>query len=222
MELDPTSLDQNVVAARAETSTPPLRMSEHTAAAATADVFGKHRLLVDWVLSNDGFFHPDAQIAFSSQKGFHVVVTEGQTLTNGTRVASCPMPVTLSVLNALDIRPFSNHGSEFPKAFLRKQAASPQCLQAFFLMEQLVLGERSWWAPYIATLPNVEDINAAQFEEQADAMWLEGTNLRGALSSQQAKWKEMYRQGMGQLRQTGWPNALNDSYTWYVRTGGLR
>ena len=214
MEPDKTALAHIVTGALPKSSTPPLCLGAK--GTATADVFHTHSVLVEWVLDNDGYFHPQAQIAFSPRKGYHAVVADGVTLEKGTRVASCPMPVTLSVLNALDISPFSSHGAVFPKPFLGSQAKTPESLQAFFLMEQLILGADSWWAPYIATLPTVEDITAMQFEEDADLMWLDGTNLKGGLSTQAAKWKEIYFQGLGQLRQMGWQNGINGSYTWYA------
>lgn len=211
MEPDDTTLSQSSTEAGAMpiSVTPPLKMVDET----PADVFGNHGKLVQWVLENEGYLHPSAQLAFSSRKGYHAVVTDGTTLSNGTRVASCPMPVTLSVLNALDIHPFSSHGTRFPAPFLRDQSKNPQSLQAFFLMEQLLLGEKSWWAPYIATLPTVEDITSMQFDED-DVIWLEGTNLKGGLSDQDAKWKEMFSHGVEQLKLLGWANALNGSYNW--------
>ncbi|KIY00329.1 uncharacterized protein Z520_04014 [Fonsecaea multimorphosa CBS 102226] len=212
MEPDETTLDQDAIDKIPQSSTPPLRMNVEGAAA--ADVFRNHRRLVDWVLENDGYMHPHAQIAFSSRNGYHAVVADGHSLVSGTRVASCPMTITLSVLNAFNIDPFSNHDTCFPTPFLYSQSKKPESLQAFFLMEQLILGEKSWWAPYIATLPTVEDITAMQFEEEADAMWLEGTNLKGGLSTQAAKWEDMYSQGSAHLRKLGWPSALNGSYTW--------
>ncbi|EXJ63929.1 hypothetical protein A1O7_00264 [Cladophialophora yegresii CBS 114405] len=214
MEPDESILDQDVVKATVKSTTPPLQMSEPHAAPAK-DVFDKHRRLVQWILDNDGYLDPNAQIAFSPSKGYHVVVADGATMANGTRIASCPMPATMSVLNALDIDPFSNHGTEFPKPFLRAQCRkSPECLQAFYLMDQLILGPTSCWAPYIATLPTVDEVTAMQFEEEADVAWLNGTNLRAGLSTRAAKWKEMYLQASSELRQLGWANALNGSYTW--------
>ncbi|KIW49349.1 hypothetical protein PV05_11031 [Exophiala xenobiotica] len=212
MEPDETELDQNVLKTRVESSSPPLHMNEQVVA--NADVFRNHRRLVDWVLANDGYFHPHAQIAFSQRKGFHAVVVEGQRAVSGTRIASCPISTTISVLNALDIKPFSSHGSRFPESFLHSLSKNPESLQAFFLMDQLALGDKSWWAPYINTLPTVQEVTDLQFEEEADRIWLEGTNLKGGLSEQTAKWKEMYLQGVGQLKQLRWHNALNGAYTW--------
>lgn len=208
------ALGDHVVEKMNDSPLPALRMADQSIPVPSNDAFDKHRRLIDWVLANDGFLHPEAQIAFSPRKGFHAIVMEGKTLASGTRVASCPLPVTLSVMNALQTRPFSNHGTSFPKAFLRNQISTPEALQAFFLMEQLVLGEKSWWAPYIATIPSVEDVNEMQFEDEADLRWLEGTNLKAGLSTQTAKWNKMYQKGMSQLMDMNWPNAVDGSYTW--------
>jgi hypothetical protein len=192
--------------------TPPLLMNENEP---SNDIFENHKALVDWILSNSGFLHPKVQLAFSDGKGYHAVaggsVPDG--LVAGTRIASCPMEVTMSVLNALGVAPFSNRGTKFPEAFLRLQSRTPESLQAFFLMEQS-LRENSWWRPYINTLPTVEAINFMQFEAEADVQWLEGTNLKGGYASQTTKWKDFYLQGSGQLRNLGWTNAKNGSYTW--------
>lgn len=217
MERDPTALDRDAPEIRAQSTTPPLRMSEQVTA--HQEIFDKHRRLVQWVLASDGFFHPNVQIAFSSRKGFHAVVVEGHDLPSGTRIASCPMSITLSVLNALDVAPFSNHGTRFPNSFLHSLASQPEILQTFFLMEQLILGDKSWWAPYIETLPTVDDVSRSQFEEEADLRWLEGTNLKGGFAAQDAKWKSMYLQGMELLKQSHWAHAVNGAYTWYVKKG---
>lgn len=214
MEPDNTQLTSGLAAPRGQSSTPPVRMKEDTPAPREQDIFARHRLLVQWVVTNSGYFHEHAQLAYSSRKGFHGLVAEGHTIAEGTRIASCPMPLTLSVLNALDIHPFTSRGSRFPEAFLSAQAKQPQSLQAFFLMEQLLKGDQSWWHPYISTLPTVQDVNDLQFEEQADLRWLEGTNLKGGLVTQSEKWLELFTTGLTHLKALRWPNAVNGSYTW--------
>jgi len=211
MEPDNTKLQSDVVETRPESLTPPLHM-DHPAES-EADIFHNHRRLVDWVLANNGYFHPHAQIAFSKRKGFHAVVADGQQVSAGTRVASCPITTTLSVLNALEIHPFQSHGTRFPEAFLRSQRKNPESLAIFFLMEQLVLGDKSWWAPYIATLPTVQEVTDQQFGEE-DLIWLQGTNLPGGISERISKWKEMYLQGVDDLKHLQWENAVRGEYTW--------
>ena len=179
------------------------------------DLFHHHRRLVQWVThENDGYLHPDVRIAHSSEKGFHMVVANGQTIPALTRVTSSPMTATLSVLNALDIAPFRSHGSKFPATFLRKNAKKPELLQTFFLMQQYVRGEKSWWASYIKTLPSMKDINDLQFDSREDQLWLDGTNLKSASISQTTKWQEMYTKGLRELKILNWQPALDGRFTW--------
>lgn len=176
------------------------------------DLFARHTVLADWVLKNGGFFHPDIEIAYSPSIGYHVVVVEDKAVNSRTRIASCPMTCTLSVLNALNIEPFSDHGTKFPRAFLKKNTANREMLQAFFLMEQYVLGGKSWWAPYVRTLPSVEDVNALQFDTEDDELWIKGTNLETGYRELMMKWKANYQKGVKDLKAHGWDRC--GSYTW--------
>lgn len=179
-------------------------------------LFARHQHLIDWVLDNNGYLHPDVEIAHSSAKGFHMLVADGKTVKPQTRVTSCPIACALSVLNVLNIAPFSDHGTRFPAEFLDNNISRPELLQAFFFMEQAVLGDKSWWAPYIQTLPTVDDVNALQFESEDDRQWLEGTNLASGWADLTVKWRGLYEKGLKELTTKSWPNAVSGSYTWYV------
>src|SRR5271170_62491 len=175
------------------------------------DSLEPHRRLVSWVVQNEGYLHPDVEISFSTEQGFHVVVAKGKSIAAMTRIASCPMPATLSVLNALDIAPFRCQGTRFPAPFVRND---PNMVQNFFLMDQYVRGQKSWWAPYISTLPSPQDTKALSFTEEADIAWIEGTNLKAALLTQTEKWQAMYVAGLEQLKKLRWHTALQGLYTW--------
>jgi len=192
----------------------PMLISDRSTASAT--LFHHHGKLVEWVVKNDGYLHPSVQIAHSFHKGFHAVVAPGRRVLARTRIASCPMPATLSVLNALDATPFSCRGTYFPRGFLRQNLGQPEMIQAFFLMEQFIIGDKSWWAPYIRTLPTLRDVEEWQWEKGEDVEWIEGTNLKIGVAAQVAKWQDMYAVGIRQLKQLKWPNALNGTCTWYV------
>ena len=179
------------------------------------DVFQNHRNLVDWITKeNDGYLHPDVRIAHSPEKGFYMTVAQDKTIQALTRVTSSPMTATLSVLNAFDITPFRSHGAKFPPTFLKKNVTKPELIQIFFLMEQYVLGNKSWWSPYIKTLPSIKDINDLQFESRQNQIWLEGTNLKSAFVSQNTKWQEMYTKGLRELKIFNWQPALDGRFSW--------
>lgn len=176
---------------------------------------GKHQALVRWMISNHGYLHPDVELAFSVEKGYHARVIADRVLNAGSCVAKCWMAMSLSVLNALHSPPFSCRGTRFPPAFLQNQQTS--VIQCFFLMEQWILQENSWWAPYLSTLPKPDEVDTLYFTDQeADLILLKGTKLEKAVTNQAETWKAQFSSGMDQLKRLDWPNAVHDRYTWYV------
>lgn len=173
----------------------------------------RHQKLTEWVVENGGFFHPDLQIVHDQSRGYHVVVRGGREIKAQTRVASCPTSVALSVLNALNIEPFSNRETIFPAPFLRRYEDSPDLLQTFFLMEQYLMGDKSWWTPYIETLPSLQDVNEAQYESEADIDWIRGTNLELAFASQKEKWERQFQEANELLVTLDWINAKAGKYS---------
>lgn len=178
--------------------------------------FQKHRKLTDWTVEHGGFWHHAVEIVHTPGKGYHARVRSGHEVPSGTRIATCPMETTLSVLNALSISPFSNRGTRFPDAFLRRYETDTDILQFFYLMEQYVLGEGSFWAPYIATLPAIEAIDGLQFESDADVAWIQGTNLYTALTQQNARWKAQFEAGDAMLKSLAWPSAVANRYSFQL------
>ena len=116
----------------------------------------------------------------------------------------------------MNIAPFGSHGTNFPAAFMSKQPFA--VIQYFFLMEQYLLGPKSWWAPYISAIPGPDAIDSMLFAEGSEDMrWLAGTNLKGAMAKQTEKWKGLYKAASTQLENLCWPNA--ERYTWYDGSG---
>ena len=172
-----------------------------------------HLTLVRWITSNRGYLRPDIELAFDVEKGYHARVAADGMVKAGICVARCPMTTSLSVLNALHTPPFSCRGTRFPSAFIRSQKIA--VVQSFFLMEQWILKEKSWWAPYLSTLPKPNKIEALYFTDNVeDLNFFRGTNLHTAISKQVETWKAQFTKGMDQLKKLEWPNAMNHSYTW--------
>jgi hypothetical protein len=172
-----------------------------------------HLSLVRWMSSNHGYLHPNIELAFDVETGFHARVAPGRTVKAGSCVARCSMTTSLSVLNAFHTPPFSCRGTRFPSVFLRTQSIG--VIQCFFLMEQWVLQDKSWWAPYLTTLPKPDEIEALFFTDQEeDLACLRGTNLETAIKKQLETWKIQFCKGMDQLTKLEWPNAVHNRYTW--------
>jgi hypothetical protein len=169
--------------------------------------------LIRWIKQEKGFLHPDVEVASDpGNRGFHIRVVAGRTIRPNSRIASCPISATISILNAIDIAPFSSRGVNFPFPFLNEQSAT--VVQYFFLMEQYLLGRKSWWAPYISAIPPPAAIDGMMLDGSEDIRWLAGTNLKSALAKQTERWKELYMTACAQLKELRWQNI--ERYTWYV------
>ena len=172
----------------------------------------KYPALVDWIRKNGGYFNDDVEILHNEDMGSHVRVRKDKRINADTRIASCPMACTLSILNALDIAPFTSRGTRFPQPFLKK-CTSSLTIECFFLMEQYVLGAKSWWAPYITNLPTPEQTKTFYLNQQEDLVWTAGTNLQSALEVQDVRWQSMYAAGLQILCQCKWPIEKRCQYS---------
>lgn len=172
--------------------------------------------LINWVRDEDGFFHQNVEVAHSVERGFFVRVRNGESIRSGTRIASCPMSVALSILNVMDVEPFECHGTKFPASFINQHPV--RVVQSFFLMEQYVLASKSWWACYLSALPGPHEIDTLHFSNgnEDDLKWIAGTNLKSALVCQNEEWRQMYTVAVEHLKRLKWYSAMQGHYTWYV------
>ena len=173
-----------------------------------------HIALVQWVTSNGGFCHENIIVAHDSTRSFHLQVKLQTSIPTSVSLLRCPMDCVLTVLNAFDTSPFSCHGTSFPSKFLYSQ--SSYLIQYFFLMEQYLLGDESWWAPYIRTLGDPEELPDYVPFEESDLPWINGTNLEPALKSQFDRWRDIHSTGVQLLTHLNWTNAVEGRYTWSV------
>ena len=171
-----------------------------------------HLALRRWLAANNGYVHPDVEVAFDPDKGYHARIANSKSIQSGTRVAKCSMISSLSVLNALHTPPFSCRGTRFPKDFLLDQDTT--VVQYFFLMEQWLLQGKSWWAPYLRTLPGPDEVADLFFTDSKDIVFFKGTNLERALADRIQSLRDQFRRGTCHLKKLRWPRAVQDEYTW--------
>lgn len=134
-------------------------------------------------------------------------------LLSGTTIAKCPIAMTISYLNVLDSTTQLRGGAvKFPPQFI--EALEPDVVTAFFLVDQCLRGEESFWARYIQSLPRMGQMTTAQYFEGEDLEWLRGTNLFQARERRLEAWREMYEKGMEVLRSSGFEGC--EGYTWLV------
>lgn len=127
---------------------------------------------------------------------------------SSTRIVTCPYELSLSYLNALGAAPFSRYGSApFPPRFLEPLSrTSPHVIGNFFLMQQYLLKEESFWWPYIRTLPQPEQperLGTPVWWSDEDRKFLQGTNAEPAVTERQRLLKEDWKRGMSYLDDVG-------------------
>ena len=172
-----------------------------------------HDVLVRWAVQQGGYFHDDVEVVLTPEKGYHLVVRRNAMLQPNTQVLTCPIPCTMSILNVIDAEGgFTCRGIKIPPAFIHNQPR--ENVERFFLMEHYLVGKKSWWAPYIATLPTPDEVQKMQFQKPDDLAWIHGTNLASAFEKQTEQWRARYEQGIQHLLKLNWQNAKSGRLTW--------
>lgn len=152
--------------------------------------------LVEWATSHGASLHPLVEVYDDPTTGFSFRVKQDSSSPEAPRLAawetvvSIPTNLTLSYLNA---RPqvtadglvnshFRSGSHPFSADFLTR--TPPHVVGRFFLIWQWLLGEESFWWPYIQALPQPDEEDTwqlAPFWGSDDAEILEGTNVEVGL-----------------------------------------
>ena len=155
------------------------------------------RDITKWLESAGGFIHSAVEIVHSNDAiGYSLRVQKNHDVLEGSRIASCPSSLTMSVLS---MRRAEN---SWPENFLSFFSQSPEVLTRFFLMEQYLIAEDSFWHPYIKMLPQPEDdaLDTPVFYSPEDCVWISGTNLEGTRKVRLEQWKQEYQKAVDLLR----------------------
>lgn len=89
-------------------------------------------------------------------------------------------------------------------------AVTPHALLCFFVAKQRILGDESFWAPYIRVLP--KEFNTLLYFDDEDFKFLEGCNLgRQDAEKRRAEWLSEWKSGVKALEAAG---EDSKPYTW--------
>lgn len=156
--------------------------------------------LLDWGEQNGATLNPNAEVYVSPTFGVSLRVKESPE--NGTNdapsfaphstIVSTPYTTSMSYMNAYDAFPtLSARSPRFPQKFLHEVPA--KVIGCYFLMQQYLLGDQSFWAPYIRSLPQPDEpeklATPLYWNDEARA-WLNGTNLLMAVRQREEMWSE--------------------------------
>jgi hypothetical protein len=166
--------------------------------------------LKDWASNAGGALNPRVEIYNDTDFGISLrVKNDGNgPLKKAQPIISCPFALSLSYLNALDLfQSLPSHNSTtltFHKAFkpLIDDKDKQHVVGHFFLMQQFCLGEESFWAPYIRTLPQPnepEKLGTPLYYTDEEKKHLAGTNLENAVRSREESWQDEWKEGCALL-----------------------
>ncbi|KAF2104297.1 SET domain-containing protein [Rhizodiscina lignyota] len=197
--------------------------------------------LVSWFRQNGGHFHPDVELVENEQFGLHVVAQQPleppentldkeqqdggaeEAAPGAIEICSTPVQLTISHLNASGSRPELQTELKIPvfdNASSKLTGHVPESTVAYLvLIEQRLLGEQSFWYPYLSCLPTEAELTTPLYFSSDDLQWLLGTNLhtsstdpsRSSVELRREMWKGDWQQACDALRALG---VDVSQYTW--------
>ena len=153
--------------------------------------------ITKWLQLEGGLIHPAVEIVHSNDAtGYSLQVRETHDVPEGSRIASCPSSLTMSVLS------MERAENLWPEEFMSFFRQSPEVLTRFFLMEQFLVAENSFWHPYIRMLPQPADdaLDTPMFYSPEDCVWIKGTNLEGTRKVRLEQWQQEYQKAVDLLK----------------------
>ena len=152
--------------------------------------------LVEWATCHGATLNQSVEVYDSPETGlsFRVSPSAAASLQPWESIVSIPTSLTLSYVDAL-------RSSFLPTEVL--SSLKPHVVGRLFLIKQFLLGEASFWHPYIAALPQPLDKDAwalPPFWDDDDAELLEGTNVEVGVEKIRADVKSEYEGAAALLR----------------------
>lgn len=161
---------------------------------------------MSWFLANGGYISPLTEVVTDDQGQYHVRVRSGHNVAESERLVSCPHTLTFSYASI-------QHSELKTKACeATPSPISQDIVLRLLFMEQYLLGEKSFWWPYISIIPqpsqrhgayeNVEESGAVAgsvktfhtplYFDEEDKLWLHGTNLGVATKQRATDWRDEF------------------------------
>lgn len=188
--------------------------------------------LLSWAAQSGGQLHPAVEIYHDDLTGYSLRVKENgdtaaptEALAPGDAVLGCPLVLSLSYLNAVSGHQITGQQQQtsaanpaLPREFLT--GLPPHIIGRFYLIQQHLLGAKSFWSPYIQTLPqpyNLHSWSLPPFWAEDDAAFLEGTNAGVAIEEIQNNLKSEFKKARKILKEAdfpGWQDYTRLLYNW--------
>lgn len=163
-----------------------------------------------WFKSNGGSLHQSISLESDSNGIRPVVRNDASAIEPSETLVVCPSRLMVSYVHA--------QYSQSLKPLIERDPSSISnqiITLRFFIIEQYLLAEESFWWPYFQTLPQPHDknlLNATPRWNDEEIRWLEKTNLAQATRMKKATWVHEYEQALKCLNQHS--SGLGDKLTW--------
>lgn len=159
--------------------------------------------LEKWHKDNGGYLHPSTKITKDASSGVHLRAATA--IAPGTHVCTVPHSMALSYLNALA-------DDAFPVFKTYRHALKIEAVGFFYLMARYINREKSFWKPYLDTLPSPEEgYTTPLWFDDEDMLWIEGTDVQYTAVERLAIYKRYYADGIKVLQKSG---IDTQPYTW--------
>ncbi|CAG8982136.1 hypothetical protein HYALB_00003228 [Hymenoscyphus albidus] len=186
--------------------------------------------LLEWGRSHHTILHPSVEVYRDDVTGLSFRAKED--VPPGAKLVSCAYQTTLSFLNAIPYSfLFESHGSKpFPLEFISQLALEdPHIIGHFFLMQQYLMGKRSFWWKYIRLLPQPDQPDLLAIPiwwPEADRRFLWGTNAEPPVEIRRKLWMIERAKGIKLLESSpehqDWDEYTQKLYFWAATIFGTR
>ena len=180
--------------------------------------------LLLWASGLGTSLHPEVEVYQDATTGMSFRARKD--IPPATKLVTCSYGVTLSYLNAVGASGFARHTSApFPQAFLDALSPEdPHIIGHFFLAQQYLLRERSFWWHYIRLLPQPDKPSRIPvLWPKEDQRYLDGTNAEPAMKKRTSLWKDEWQKGTALLQRfENWEQYSYDLYKWAGSIFGSR
>ena len=159
--------------------------------------------LQKWFEDNGGYLHPSTFLTQDEEYGTLLLAKDN--VDRDSPILIGPHSLSLSALNAMV-------DDQYPVFKANVQAFTVEALGFFYLMAQWVDREKSFWKPYLDTLPSPEQgFGTPNFFDDDDLKWIEGTDLLLVHVKRKEVWEQYWRDGVAVLDR----NSVDSKpYTW--------
>ncbi|RSL53985.1 hypothetical protein CEP54_010132 [Fusarium duplospermum] len=172
----------------------------------------KYESFIKWTRQHGAYFHPSLKFVVTPNRGAEVLVT-GQAIKPFETLFTVPYGISLSYFNAVSAGvPGSHylpHSDPLPEEYVQS-TSDHDTVNAVFLVQQYLLGEKSFWHPYIQILPQRNDISDSAIPllwPENDILWLQGTFLEEAIAKQKTDHVKRWTDAIEALQRCGWDTS---------------